>query len=640
MQFQKPEILYFLLLLIIPIIVHLFQLRRFQKVDFTNVAFLKKVTLQTRKSSQLKKWLTLIARLLALACIILAFAQPFTASETALNTEKETVLYLDNSFSMQLKGPNGPMLERVKQQLFQNLNTVEKISWFTNNNAKQNVSGTDFKNEVLQIGYSQDQLTLKEVFLKAEQLFSTNETVDKRLLIISDFQQQGILSESLKNTNIEIVKTRPVKIENIAIDTTYIVSKSKSSTELAVQVSKIGEDINTSSVSLWNGDQLIAKSAVDFNESNPNTLNFTIQDVNFDGKLSLEDAQLSFDNTLYFSVNKPSKIKVLSVNEGDPTYLQKLFNTAVFEYTQYDYNQLNYSELINQNLVILNELKTIDPPLITVLKSFKENGGSIFIVPNKEANIPSYNSLFEVLQLGVFTKKNTEVEKKIAKINFSHPLYSNVFEKQISNFQYPTTTTYFELAQNPSSALSFEDGKPYLVQAGNIYLSTAPFDASVSNFKNSPLIVPSLLNMAQQSLALPALYYTINEPNEYAVPIALRQDEIIHIKDSISNFIPLQQAKSNKVVISTLENPSTQGNYDLTLKDSMLQKVSYNYNRNESELTYTEPTNWERAEYHSDVSELFESLSELNRINNYWKWFAIFAIGFLLFEMFLLKFFT
>jgi hypothetical protein len=37
MQFKHPEILYFLFLLVIPILVHLFQLRRFKKEFFTNV---------------------------------------------------------------------------------------------------------------------------------------------------------------------------------------------------------------------------------------------------------------------------------------------------------------------------------------------------------------------------------------------------------------------------------------------------------------------------------------------------------------------------------------------------------------------------------------------------------------------------
>jgi hypothetical protein len=43
MQFKHPEILWALLLLLIPIIVHLFELRRFKKTPFTNVKMLQKV---------------------------------------------------------------------------------------------------------------------------------------------------------------------------------------------------------------------------------------------------------------------------------------------------------------------------------------------------------------------------------------------------------------------------------------------------------------------------------------------------------------------------------------------------------------------------------------------------------------------
>ncbi|RZV65434.1 MAG: hypothetical protein EX254_05605, partial [Flavobacteriaceae bacterium] len=115
MQFKHPELLYALLLLLIPIIIHLFQLRRFKETPFTNVAFLKEVTLQTRKSSQLKKWLTLITRLLLLACAVLAFAQPFTSKSDTFNQERETVLYLDNSFSMQAMGSKGELMKRAVQ---------------------------------------------------------------------------------------------------------------------------------------------------------------------------------------------------------------------------------------------------------------------------------------------------------------------------------------------------------------------------------------------------------------------------------------------------------------------------------------------------------------------------------------------
>ena len=63
MQFKNPEVLYFLSLLIIPILVHLFQLQKFKKTPFTNVAFLQKLIQQSRKSSELKKWLLFLCGL-------------------------------------------------------------------------------------------------------------------------------------------------------------------------------------------------------------------------------------------------------------------------------------------------------------------------------------------------------------------------------------------------------------------------------------------------------------------------------------------------------------------------------------------------------------------------------------------------
>jgi hypothetical protein len=136
MQFKHPELLYALFFLIIPILIHLFQLRRFQKVEFTNVKFLKSVKLQTRKSSQLKKWLTLLTRMLLLACIIIAFAQPFIPNTEDFNDAQETVIYLDNSFSMQAKGSNGSLLNGAIQDIIntipENRRLIFKIIVFSN----------------------------------------------------------------------------------------------------------------------------------------------------------------------------------------------------------------------------------------------------------------------------------------------------------------------------------------------------------------------------------------------------------------------------------------------------------------------------------------------------------------------------
>ena len=106
MQFKNLEILYFLALLIIPILVHLFQLQKFVKVPFTNVAFLQKIQQETRKSSHIKKWLILATRLLLLSAIIFAFSQPFISNKD-YNKKEHTFIYLDNSLSINTKGKKG-----------------------------------------------------------------------------------------------------------------------------------------------------------------------------------------------------------------------------------------------------------------------------------------------------------------------------------------------------------------------------------------------------------------------------------------------------------------------------------------------------------------------------------------------------
>ena len=142
MHFKYPEILYFLFLLIVPILVHLFQFRRFKKEYFTNVQFLKELSVQTRKSSTLKKWLLLVTRLLLLTFIIIAFAQPYFPAKDSTSASNEMYIILDNSFSMQAKGQKGELLRRAVQELLEEIPENTRFSLLTTSESYWN---TDIK---------------------------------------------------------------------------------------------------------------------------------------------------------------------------------------------------------------------------------------------------------------------------------------------------------------------------------------------------------------------------------------------------------------------------------------------------------------------------------------------------------------
>ncbi len=638
MLFKYPEVLYALFLLLIPIFIHLFQLRRFQRVEFTNVAFLRKVTIQTRKSSTIKKWLILLMRLFALACIIIAFAQPFTASKTALNSKKETVIYIDNSFSMQAKGSSGSLLDRAVQDLFDKAGQTEKLTWFSNDSERLNSSSQDFKNEILAVGYSQNQLAPSQVLMKADQLFSQEKDVLKQLIFISDFQQKEAFPDISQNIKVDAVQVAPVKATNITIDSVFVVSKNATTTQLQVNVSKQGDAISEVPISLFNNGKLTAKTAVDLSQNSTGTITFDIDaSETFNGKLELSEVNMPFDNSLFFTINRPEKIKVLAINGADGNFLQRLFEKERFLFKQQTFKTLDYNQIPDQNFIVLNQLQDIPNSLATALKSFSDAGGSVLIIPSRDAVLNSYNSFLAMMNIGVFSEA-LQQEKKITKIVFSHPLFQGVFEKEVVNFQYPKVNSIYGIKTTAAPALIFEDLRPFLLQKDKTYLFTAAIDTENSNFINSPLVVPTIYNMGLQSLPLPNLYYVIGDQNTFGVPVQLGPDQILAMKDSISQFIPRQQTKANHVLITTIDEPKKAGSYELVRDNEVLQTVSYNYSRNESKLNYLNAADWEGANLHNSINDLFDSLSEANAINSFWKWFVIFALFFLLCEMLILKF--
>ena len=94
MLLKNPQMLWGLLLLAIPLLIHLLRLRRFRKTPFTNVRILQQLVVESNRSSQLKKWLLLLARLGLLAALVLAFAQPFTARKDALSKTRMPFLII------------------------------------------------------------------------------------------------------------------------------------------------------------------------------------------------------------------------------------------------------------------------------------------------------------------------------------------------------------------------------------------------------------------------------------------------------------------------------------------------------------------------------------------------------------------
>lgn len=643
MQFRHPEFLYFLFLLVIPIIVHLFQLRKFQKTPFTNVAFLKKVVFQTRKSAALKKWLTLLARLFALACIVLAFAQPFVPQEKVALQPKETVIYLDNSFSMQLEGKRGELLKRAIQEILENIPTENKFTLLTNDRIYKNTTIPQLKKELMQLEYSGASPTLNTILFRAKNEFSSNPSTRKTFIAISDFQANSVALDAIstKEVALAFIQLTPVNTDNASIDSVFISEKDLGKYTLTALLSYTGNKPETVPVALYDGTALIAKTSAHFDKDKTAEVNLTLNPSSgiVKGKVILKDQGLQYDNTFYFTINKSEKIKVVALGESQDQnqFLKRIYDEETFDFLSFEKGSWDYNKIATANTVILNGLKTVPAALLPILEQLVNNQGHLVVIPPTGNNLEGYQTLFLRLEAPSFTAFIKE-EQKITDIVFEHPLYDDVFDDRVENFQYPSVQSSWKLGTSGQSILKFSDASPFLTQDHNLYIFTASLDPENSNFKNSPLIVPTFYNIAKQSLKAPELYYSVGKKAVYSVNAQLRKDEIVVIENKNHSFIPAQQNTGKQIQITTETRPNASGIYNITKEDQVLRGVAYNYDRKESDLTYANLAPMENIVLSTDVETFFTQQKEQNEIHALWKWFVIFAIFFLLVELLLLKY--
>ncbi|WP_296383953.1 BatA domain-containing protein [Winogradskyella sp.] len=639
MQFKHPELLYALFLLVIPILIHLFQLRRFQKVEFTNVKFLKSVKLQTRKSSQLKKWFTLLTRMLLLACVIIAFAQPFMPNTEDFNEAQETVIYLDNSFSMQARGSNGTLLNEAIQDIINTLPEDETISLFTNTNTFRNTTVKALKNDLIQLSHSPSQLNYEAAYLKGKQLFSNNGASTKNLVLVSDFQQNGnpLTFEADSTVQLKLVQPKSNLVSNISIDSLYISKTTAETLDINVLLSNQSEPIDNVSISLFNDDNLLAKSAIDIDKE-AETIFTVPNNTVINGKLIIDDSGLQYDNAFYFNINSKPKIKVLTINDSaDDSFLKRIYTEDEFDYKSFRLKALNFNLIPDQNLIVINEIEMISTALKTALNAFKNDGGSVLIIPSSKINLNSYNQLFIDLSITQYSNQNN-TEKRITSINYDHPLLTNAFYSKVTNFQYPKVDMSYRFSSNSNNILSYENGSPFLVGNSKVFAFSSALNNNNSNFKNSQLIIPVLYNMGLQSLKLSKLYYTISEPNSIAIQTSIGQDDILTLNSEETSVIPLQKTYSKTVVLETEDFPNTAGILNVMNKDTSLQNLSFNFNRKESSLSYYDLDALKNTSVDSSLATTINTIKSSTTINALWKWFVIFALVFLIIEMLLLKY--
>lgn len=673
MQFIYPEFLYALSLLVIPIIIHLFNFKRFKTIYFPDVSFLSEIKQKTQSSSKLKHILVLLSRMALIASMVLAFAQPYWKESGEINKQGKVgvQIYVDNSFSMQSQAKEGSLLDDAKRRALSIINSYQisdrfqlLSNKFTNDPSRWlNKEQAVKKIQSIEIDHQNRQLTeVVDRLLEAE-LDQINE---REIYLISDFQKSNFNLEKTDSLvlNINLVLLEVAENENVSLQDLQFEKPfhlAEQTENLEALVVRHGEsEKDKIPVKLFLDNQLKAPLSLNFERDDSVMATLSFQSGSGDiqkGSLVIKDYPITFDDSIYFNYELKRKIRIIHIyDKSINRNIRSLFQgDSLFDYTPTEQNDINYSDLKQASLVIIDELNNISSGNSAALIAFIQNGGNILLIPSGNSKmISSTNQLLMSLNAGQLLDLQQK-EQKLGSLNRLATLYKGVFESYPEKLDLPNVNKYWLLSQNNNriseDLISLKDQSPFLrryeLNKGNLYLFASPLNDSSSSFTRHAIFVPTLYNIALYSQEQKQLYYLLNE-SRIVLKNIIADESPIHIIGNGIDLIPQQEYRAGNLIINLDNQISKAGHYTIQRSDEYLSTISLNYSREESDFSLMDPMEIEDyaieqelniKTYQQENESLNSAIQNSRQGIALWKYFIILALIFMGVEILLLRIF-
>lgn len=679
MSFVYPGFLFALAAIAIPIIIHLFNFRRYKKMYFSNVRFLKEVQQETQSRNRLKQWLILISRILAITCLVLAFAQPFIPGrnqDPRAKGDKVVSVYLDNTFSMDSRAREGRLLElamRYAAEIGEVAGSADRIQLLTADFEGRHqlfYSPEEYDNLLSEVKLSPTARPLSEVAKRQADLLNKTGAPVRRAYIISDFQKSTADFENFpKDSSVyyQLIALQPNAVSNLYIDSCWLLSPEIRMDEAIVLKARV---VNASDqsyeqqplyLSINGEDKAPVNFSVGPKASAEVEVNFTIRTTGFqEGELRIDDEQILTDNRFHFAFEVLEHIDILHIRgSGASPFIEKLFaNDPYFRLTTVSANQLDYSALASPQMIILDEMESISSGLSQELKKYLGEGGTVFVIPAARGNLEGYGEFSTTAGISAYQQLDT-TDSRVDRIETGIPFFRDVFESIPENMDMPLVRQSYLLSQTTRSEsetlLRLRNGRKFFCRdrsgKGYAYLLSVSLQESFGNFPRHALFVPCVIKAAFSSQRAGDLYYTIGRNNIVQVPaLGNQKDQVYHLQGGEENkeSIPEQRRLNNSVFIYLGNEITADGIYTLTLDGQPMRKIALNYDRRESD-----PALYSKEEIadllkkqgldHYSLLKFEDStfkkvLTEAEEGLKLWKLFIILALVFLGIEILLIRF--
>ncbi len=589
----------------------------------------------------------------------MAFAQPFIPSASLGTASNKVAIYLDNTYSMTNE------IEDNISAFDLALNYINKITEVYPTSTSYKLITNDFDpssnsyksaNEIKEL---LTEIRLTGVSRTAEEIYERVKdrgiAEPKDVFWLSDFQKSTLGKEEVNLdslTDLNLVPFEFNSINNLYIDSLYLDNPfmiGDQQVKLNVVVANKGsKEVDDLGIKVYIDSVQSATATMDIQPNDKQLITFDLAFNNTsEGRISIEEFPVTFDNDFYFVINNAKKIRVLEIFQNrSERYIQGVFgNEKLFQFESYDVSNLDYSLLSKADLVVVNGLSEITSSLASVINNRIEAGSHFLIIPSINPDLNSYKAVVSLSRIGLASQSP---KTALASPDLNNPFFENVFEESKQRIAMPEAIQILDLGNDRNALLKFQNGSPFLTEPRKgMYVLASPLITDYSTFQNHALFVPVMYRMAAESaVGLGKLFYFVDDDYISLNVDSLAADNVFKLSNSSSEIIPPQRVINNSVLIEIPKFALEAGFYKLNLADQNITTLAFNNSPLESDL---------RQLPIDDLGSLFKGKYSVISVSNemafskavenkyigesLWKYAVLLALLFLLAEVLLIRFF-
>lgn len=676
-----------------PLFLHLFNLRRPRTVDFSSLDFVKEVQETAVQRVRIKEWLLLALRMLAIACLVLAFAQPTLTGEFAsvgASVPTAHALVVDNSLSMQGRAEQGgSALDRAKVRGEGILETVREdddvVVWPTAREGEGRPSvGTNLSvaREALSTLETRGGATsLGRAVIEAAQAAAASEASRTVVYATGDLQR-STLADSIPTQVPDGVQVRLLPVEtrpstNVGVQDVTVTSpiaEVGQPVQIEATLVNYGEEpLSSYVVSAYLEDERVAQATTTLEPGLETTVSFTVTPQQrgwLGGAVETEDDDFPPDDRHHFTLNVPKERRVLVVRgTGQETQYvdlalssEMIADRIAFETTSIDETALASADLGQYDSVLLVGPESLSSGEIEALVRYVDRGGGILFFPSDQADPATYRPFLSSLDAGTVdgfsgSPGGPQSVASFGRVDLEHPLFEGVFNReQQPEAEIEEPEVYHSMDLRPSgrsgqTLIELSNGVPFLheVRHGGgslLFMAVGP-TPQWSDLPVRGLFVPLLYRSVyylSAGASLQGEQLIAGEGGEVRLSGLPPGTSLRLVGPGETDTTPERESLFGATLLDVGPTLTEPGVYDVRAAERVVRRIAVNVDPTESDLrvaTPDEAVSVLRDAVGGDVqsvrgadrNEVSETIRTQRAGTEIWNVFLLLALAFLVTEM-------